>query len=98
MDKKDDFKKKILRVQQELEQLKEIKENLKDSNKHYYSEMSVRTIHCRLLGHQLFDKKVKTTVNSKLLMQIIEELINKKMDYLDKVINYEKVSEKNEEE
>ena len=48
--------------------------------------------------NELFDKRVKTKVNSKILIQIIDELINKKMEYLDKVINYEKVSEENEEE
>ncbi len=95
---KEEILKEIAEVQNELFELKKIKKYLKESDKRYNSEMVIRTIHCRLLGHELFDKRVKTKVNSKILIQIIDELINKKMEYLDKVINYEKVSEENEEE
>lgn len=95
---KEELLKKIKRVQYELFELKEIRKNLKESDKNYNSEMTVRTVHCRLLAHELFDKKVKIKVNPKILIQIIDELINRKIEYLDKVINYEKVSEENEEE
>lgn len=95
---KEELLKKIERVQYELFELKEIRKNLKESDKNYNSEMTVRTVHYRLLAHELFDKKVKIKVNPKILIQIIDELINRKIEYLDKVINYEKVSEENEEE
>lgn len=72
----------------ELEELRKIKADLLTMDKEYKANVIVKTIHSsNLTISRLFLKKKSFDVVPELLIQIIDELIKNKQEYLDKAID-----------
>ena len=84
--------------QYELEELKQVKSNLITMNEDYKAEMTVKTVHTSILGGRLYKRKKTITIVPELLIQIIDELIKNKREYLDKAINLAIILENKERE
>ena len=95
---KDKIYNTIALKQNELEELKEIKLDLLTMDKNYKTEMTIKTIHTRIFGGELYKRKKKITVVPDTLIQIIDKLIENKREYLDKAINLVATAELKERE
>lgn len=84
--------------QYELEELKQIRTDLMTMNENYKAEMIIKTVHRNIWNNVLYKKKRTTTIVPELLIQIIDELIKNKREYLDKAINLAIISENKERE
>lgn len=79
----------------ELQQLKEIKKDLLSMEQDYYAKVKIKTIHkSYAYPPHLFSIKRALKIEPKLLLQIIDELIENKKEYLDKAIDLAVLAEK----
>lgn len=82
----------------ELQELEEVRSNLLSMNKDYNAEVKIKTIHEKKFNREIFTKKSKFLIAPELLIQVIDELIENKKEYLDKAIDLTIASEDVREE
>ena len=82
----------------EMQQLKDIKEDLLSMEQEYKAKVKIKTFHTDFISSypHLYSIKKTFNINPKLLIQIIDGLIENKKEYLDKAIDLTVCLEKNE--